>query len=66
MAVIVHRILAADDKDARSGFDDIVSNCLELVNSHDSLDLWEQSFEQTKVAKATRQVAVSPPASDVG
>ncbi|SDR99820.1 hypothetical protein SAMN04489751_0987 [Brevibacterium sandarakinum] len=52
MAVIVHRILAlaADDKDARSGFDDIVSDCLELVDFHDSLDLWKQSLEQAEVA----------------
>lgn len=52
MAVFVHHILAlaADDKDARSGFDDIVSDCLELVDSHDPLDLWKQSFEQTEVA----------------
>lgn len=52
MAVIVHRILAlaADDKDARSGFDDIVSDCLELVDFHDSLDLWEESFKETEIA----------------
>lgn len=36
MAVIVHRILAlaADGKDTCSGFDDGVSDCLELVYSH--------------------------------
>lgn len=41
--------LAADDKDARSGLVDIVTDGLKLVDSHDSLDLWEESFKESEV-----------------
>lgn len=51
MAVIVHRImaLATDDKDARSSFDDIVSDGLKLVDSHDSFDLWKEPLEEAEI-----------------
>lgn len=43
-------VLVTDDEDARGCFDDIVGDGLELIDPHDSPDLGEESFEQTKVA----------------
>lgn len=43
-------VLVTDNEDTRGCFDDIVGDGLELVDLHDSPDLGEESFEQTKVA----------------
>lgn len=51
MAAIVDRTLAlvADDEDARRSLDDIVSDGLELVDSHDPFDLWKQPLKEAEV-----------------
>lgn len=43
-------VLVTDDEDTRGGLDDIVGDGLELIDPHDSPDLGEETFEQTKVA----------------
>jgi hypothetical protein len=40
----------ADDGDAGGGFDDVVGDGVEFVDSQDSCDLREESFEEAEVA----------------
>lgn len=43
-------VSVTDDEDTRGCLDDIVGDGLELIDPHDSTDLGEEAFEQTKVA----------------
>ena len=42
--------LVADDEDAGGGFDDVVGDCVELVDFEDPVDLREEPFEKAEVA----------------
>ena len=41
---------SADDQRAPGGFDDVFGDCVEVVDTRDSVDLYEQTVSESRVA----------------